>query len=63
LKAEEALKQNDNVSIPFPTPRPDDNAKYIVTFDKPEDINIIQSYTCDTAIGIGVAVTMPSVGA
>lgn len=55
--------QNDNVLIPFPTPRPGNNAKYNVTFDKPEGVDVIQSCTCDTSIGIEIAVTMPSVGA
>ena len=61
MRAEEDLRQNDNVIIPFPEPRPAKDAQYTVTYDKPGDFYILQSYACDTDIGIEVALNMPSV--
>ena len=55
------LRQDDNVLIPFPESRPDEDAQYIVFYDKPEEINIIQSFACDTDRGVEIALTMPSV--
>lgn len=61
MKAEEALRHNDNVLIPFPESRPDKYSQYTVSYDKPQDINVVQSYARDTDIGVEIALTMPSV--
>ena len=62
MSAEEALRQSDDVLIPFPEPRPAKDAQYTLSYDKPQDFTIVQSYARDTDVGFELAITMPSVG-
>lgn len=61
MKAENSLQQNDGVLIPFPEPRPAEDAQHTVSYDKPQNINIVQSFTHNSDIGVEIVITMPSV--
>jgi len=67
LEAERKLQTISGTSVPFPEPRPGKEAKYLLTYAKPENINIVGSYARKTTmrsgdgIQIDLAVTMPSV--
>lgn len=47
--------------IPFPEARPDEDARYTVLYDKPQDVIIIPSFAHDTDIEVELVLTMPSV--
>ena len=61
------MKDNHQLRIPFPEPRPDSEAKYTLAYAKPININVVGSYARKTAIQkderimIDLAITMPSV--
>lgn len=55
------LQQNDDVLIPFSESRPNEDARYTVLYDKPQDINIVPSLAHDTDVAVEIALTMPSV--
>lgn len=67
LKAEQRLRVSHKVQVPFPEPRPGTEAKYLLAYSKPANINIVGSYARKTAVKvherlvIDLAVTMPSV--
>lgn len=62
----EVNKAVKKVTIPFPDPKPSDNVNYKFQFIKPEDINVIGSYSLKTAVkqpegmDIDLYVEMPS---
>ena len=67
-EAREELMQHHNVAVFFPTPGPDEDAKYKLEYRRPAGINVVGSYalkigarTSDT-LTIDMPVTMPSVG-
>lgn len=55
------------VEVPFPEPKPGTEAKYLLAYSKPANINIVGSYARKTNVKvhervvIDLAVTMPSV--
>lgn len=67
LQAEREQLDSHNVQIPFPQPRPAEDAKYTLAYSRPANINVVGSYARRTAIQLGgrcvidLAVTMPSV--
>ena len=67
LQAEREQLDSHDVQIPFPQPRPAEDAKYTLAYSKPANINVVGSYARRTAIQVGgrfvidLAVTMPSV--
>ncbi|KAJ8110016.1 hypothetical protein OPT61_g7029 [Boeremia exigua] len=62
--AEKALK-SAGIAVPFPSPRPQKDAKYKLSFERPSSINATGSYPLKTAtksddgIAIDLVVTMP----
>lgn len=66
-EAELRLKKLYNVRIPFPQPRPGKSTKYSLAYGTPTDITVVGSYSRQTAIRAGealsidLAVTMPAV--
>ena len=66
-KAKEDMKSQYNISIPFPEPQADVEAKYTLRYDRPENINVVGSFArktavqIDTQVVVDLAVTMPSV--
>ena len=66
-EAWKALKESDNIDVPFPKPVAL-GSKLQLAYSKPTDINIVGSYARKTAllrngnVTVDLAVTMPSVG-
>ena len=67
FEAERELLHSHKLRIPFPEPRPAEDAKYTLAYSKPANINVVGSYARKTVIQVGdklevdLAVTMPSV--
>ncbi|KAM0798745.1 pre-rRNA processing protein-like protein Utp22 [Usnea florida] len=66
FEAEREQLQSHKLQIPFPKPRPTEDAKYTLAYSKPANINVVGSYVRKTIIQVGgkfkvdLAVTMPS---
>jgi len=67
LEAERTLQTISSTRVPFPEPRPGKEAKYLLAYAKPENINVVGSYArkttmrCSDGIRIDLAITMPAV--
>lgn len=61
------LKKGHGIAVPFSETHPTGDIKYSVSYEKPENINVVGSFVLKTAIKrtepfvIDLAVTMPSV--
>jgi U3 small nucleolar RNA-associated protein 22 len=59
------MQKSHKITIPFPDPKPDDNAAYMLEYSRPSDINIVGSYALktmtkgDDLLSVDMVVTMP----
>jgi Nrap protein domain 1 len=64
--ASKSLQKAHKIVVPFPDPKPDQNAAYKVAYRKPSKINIVGSYALKTMIksddvlSVDMVVTMPA---
>lgn len=49
-EASATLQQLHGIIIPFPDPKPDENAAYKLAYEKPVRVNVVGSYTLNTMI-------------
>ncbi|PBP23114.1 putative pre-rRNA processing protein Utp22 [Diplocarpon rosae] len=65
-EASKILHKSHQITIPFPDPKPDDNAAYKLAYEKPSSINVVGSYPSRTMIksegllSIDMVVIMPA---
>ncbi|KAG0647352.1 U3 small nucleolar RNA-associated 22 [Hyphodiscus hymeniophilus] len=50
LEATKLLRKSHNITIPFPDPKPDENAAYKLAYRKPSNVNVIGSYALKTMV-------------
>lgn len=64
--ASKSLQKSHKIVVPFPDPKPDQNAAYKVTYRRPSKINVVGSYALktmiksDDALSVDMVVTMPA---
>ncbi|OJJ43343.1 hypothetical protein ASPZODRAFT_918659 [Penicilliopsis zonata CBS 506.65] len=65
VEAEKELQSAHGVAVPFPNPRPSKDAKYLLAYSKPANVNVVGSFALRTGVRdadcstIDLAVTMP----
>ncbi|KAF2399987.1 Nrap protein [Trichodelitschia bisporula] len=65
VEAEKALLKKDRIAVPFPNPRPAEDAKYKLAYSKPAQVSVAGSYPLKTTTGsssdlvLDIIVTMP----
>lgn len=65
--ATKLMQKSYKIAIPFPDPKPDENAAYKFEYACPSDINVVGSYVLktmtrgeDTLLSVDLVVTMPA---
>ncbi|KAG4413369.1 hypothetical protein IFR04_013486 [Cadophora malorum] len=64
-EASKALLKSHRITIPFPDPKPDKNAAYKLSYEKPSNVNVVGSYASktmvksDDVLSVDMVVVMP----
>jgi U3 small nucleolar RNA-associated protein 22 len=65
-EAVKSLQKSQKVAVPFPDPKPENNAAYNLAYSKPSKINVVGSYVLktliksETAFPVEMVVVMPA---